>query len=625
MLFPRRYSTYYFPTTYSPNYSRTYPAHPQPLSLLLLHLHGPLPSPRHVPAILARALRLGAHDDALVAARLIGRLPPRLAARALAVLPGTSLLPFNAAIRVLSESPNLSHRALALFKSLKLRSLSPNDFTFSFLLKAASASKDASFVRQVHAHVAKSGVGSNGFVANGLLSSYVKGAGDLLSARKVFDEMPQRKSGCCWTCLVSGYAQFGLVEDALRLFARMVEENLRPEDDTMVGVISACSKLDTGEIEQWVNMFTEFGDQICDFSGDAVDTVLIYLHAKLDRIDESRDLFDKMVGRRSGNLSVIAWNAMIGGYVQNSRPVDALGLFHHMLDISITKPNHVTIVSVLSACALVGDLNLGRWAHAYAKSRYSKLLAESNKILATAFIDMYSKCGSLEEAEDVFDQMATKDVVSFNAMIMGLATNGRGNEALKLFFEMDKHGVKPNDGTFLGLLCACTHSRLVEEGRKFFKEMHEKYNVVPRLEHYACFVDLIARAGFIEEALQVVNTMPIEPNGLVWGALLGASLVHSKVDIARDVAERLFDVDPESSAGYVLLSNAYATNSSWGNITELRCLMRARGVSKQTGFSWINIEGIAHEFHVGSVYHPEMGSMYSLLNSLTQEMRLVSC
>nr|CAD1826129.1 unnamed protein product [Ananas comosus var. bracteatus] len=149
MLFPRRYSTYYFPTTYSPNYSRTYPAHPQPLSLLLLlHLHGPLPSPRHVPAILARALRLGAHDDALVAARLIGRLPPRLAARALAVLPGTSLLPFNAAIRVLSESPNLSHRALALFKSLKLRSLSPNDFTFSFLLKAASASKDASFVRQ---------------------------------------------------------------------------------------------------------------------------------------------------------------------------------------------------------------------------------------------------------------------------------------------------------------------------------------------------------------------------------------------------------------------------------------------------------------------------------------------
>ncbi|XP_072953023.1 putative pentatricopeptide repeat-containing protein At3g08820 [Typha angustifolia] len=622
MLFPALsklkcfYSSFFF--SYSKSYSSCYSSDRRALSFLL---QGPLLHP-HLLQIHARVFRLGAHQDNLVATRLIGRLPIPLALRVFRLLRNPNVFPFNAAIRVLAEA-GLCVQAFSLFKSLKLCSLSANDFTFSFLFKASNAAKDALLVRELHAHVVKSGFELNSMVANGLLLAYRKGAGDVAAARKLFEEMPERKAVCCWTCLISGYAHSGFVEESLMMFMRMVGENIRPEDDTLVGVISACSKLDISEIEKWVKGFVKFGEKLDSLSGDAIDTVLIYLYGKLGRIEESRELFDKMIKSRR-SLHVVAWNGIIGGYVQNNKPMEALNLFHQMRVLSSPRPNHVTIVSILSACALVGDLDLGRFAHEYVKSKSSKGIVESNKILATALIDMYSKCGSLEEAKKVFDEMAIKDAVSFNAMIMGLATNGQEGEALNLFIEMEKYEIQPNEGTFLGLLCACTHSGLVNEGRRFFRDMSRKFLLVPNLEHYASFIDLLARAGHIEEALEVVETMPINPNGLVWGALLGACLVHSKVDVAQDIAKRLLDVDPENSAGYVLLSNAYAFDHNWDEIGELRALMKVRGVRKQPGCSWINIDGVVHEFQVGSISHPQIEKLHYLLNSLSPEMRFIS-
>ncbi|KAG1334311.1 pentatricopeptide repeat-containing protein, chloroplastic [Cocos nucifera] len=561
--------------------SSSSPLPPSDQRALALLLQGPI-NPTHLPRIHARIFRLGAHQDNLIATRLIGRLPIPLSLRILCLLDKPSIFPFNAAIRVLSDA-GLPLPALSLFKSLMLRSVSPNDFTFSFLLKACTSSKDAHHVRQIHTHVIKTGFGSNSFVPSGLLSAYVKGARDVVSADRLFDEMPERKLVCCWTGLIAGYAQSGRSEEALKLFQRMVKENLRPEDDTMVSVLSACSNLNTVDLENWVNILMEFGTSLDNVSCDSVNTVLIYLYGRSGKIEKGKELFDRMMGRGRESVSIVAWNAMIGGYVQNSLPIEALDLFHKMLAISRPKPNHVTIVSVLSACALVGDLELGRWAYEYVKLNGRKGVLESNRILATAFIDMYSKCGSLEEAKKVFNGMTIKDVVSFNAMIMGLATNGQGEEVLRLFSEMEKSGVQPNDGTFLGLLCACAHSGLVDEGQMLFRDMYQKYLVTPNLEHYASFVYLLARASHVEEALEVVKTMPIEPNGLVWGALLGACLVHSRVDVAQDVARKLVDVDPENSAGYVMLSNAYAIHHSWGNIVRLRGLMKVRGIRKQPG------------------------------------------
>ncbi|XP_058079705.1 pentatricopeptide repeat-containing protein At1g08070, chloroplastic-like [Magnolia sinica] len=595
--------------------------HQKPLSLLL---QAPL-SPPHLLQAHARIFRVGADQDDLVATRLIGRYPSRLALRVFYHLHNPNIFPFNAIIRILAED-GLVLDAISVFKTLIFLSLSPNDFTFSFLLKACFRSTDSVITFQVHNHIIKSGFDQNSVVCNGLLAVYAKGVRDLFSARKVFDEIPCKEMVCSWTCLIAGYAQLGRSEEAMLLFLQMVEKNLIPENDTMVSILSACSNLEPQEIGRWESVLSEFGgyndaDEICR---DAIDTVRVYLYGKIGEIQKSRDVFDKMSESVRGRRSVLTWNAMIGGYMQNGHPMEALGLFRLMVTHPSVKPNHVTMVSVLSACAQVGDLDLGRWVHEYMKVKGRKAILESNSILATAFIDMYSKCGSLERAREIFDRMSTKDAVSFNAMIMGLAINGQGEEALELFSKMEDFGIQPNDGTFVGMLCACNHSGLVSEGRSLFMDIQRRYSATPKLEHYACFVDLLARAGHVGEALAVVRAMHINPNGMVWGALLGACLLHSRADLAPYVARRLVDADPKNSAGYVMLSNALAVDQQWGEIEELRGLMKARRVWKQPGRSWISVDGVVHEFLVGSTSHPQIQRIYHILDGLFKEMRLPS-
>ncbi|PKU63869.1 pentatricopeptide repeat-containing protein At3g12770 [Dendrobium catenatum] len=568
----------------------------------------------HLLQILARVFHLGAHQNNFLVTVLIGRLRlPEQVINLLRLLHRPNILPFNASIRILSDSS--PSKAVSLFLSLKHLSLSPNDFTFSELFRACSFSRNAFHVFQLHAQVTKSRYSSDPFVCNALLSAYAKGVGLLAYARKLFDEMPEKGMVCRWTCLIAGHAQFGDGEDAISLFIDMIEENFIPEDDAMVSVLSACSSLEGAKAHKWLRIVEEYSNK------DSAIIVLIYLYGKLGRVEESRDLFEKMRKRESGRVSIVAWNAMITSHVQNGEPIEALNIFHCMLSHSTPKPNHVTIASILSACAVVGDLNLGRWAHEYMKFSGGHGILQSNKILGTAFIDMYCKCGSLKEAKQVFDRMVLKDVVSFNAMIMGLAINGEEMVALRVFSDMEKLNIVPNDGSFLGLLCACTHSGMVDEGRLIFTDMQRKYSISPKLEHYACFTNLLARAGFIEEALEVVKTMPIEPNGLVWGSLLGACLVHFKVDVAHEVARRFFDADSENSAGYVMLSNVYAVDRNWEDIEELRRLMKVRGVRKQRGCSWISINGTLHEFHAGCSLRSQMEMIYCMLNSLSGELR----
>ncbi|KAF9614695.1 hypothetical protein IFM89_019823 [Coptis chinensis] len=551
--------------------------------------------------------RMGVEQDNLIATRLIGHYKSQIALKVFYYLQRPNIFPFNAIIRVVSEAGFLVH-AFSIFKLLKFRAICPNDFTFSFLLKACFRSNDVTNVKQIHTHVLKCGFEGDSSVCNGLLAVYAKGVKDLDSAKKLFDEMPERGSVFCWTCLIAGYAQSGRSEEALALFKRMIEENLKPEDDTMVSVLSACSTLDMQEIVRWENVFAEFGElnsSISNFHCNFIDTVLVYLCGKGGNVDRSREFFERIIKRGQGR-SVIYWNTMIGGYVQNGCPSEALSLFKLMLGGLNPRPNHVTMVSVLSACAQVGDLDLGVWVHEYLKTFGPKHVVESNTYLATAFIDMYSKCGSLQNAKEIFSRMISKDVASLNAMIIGFAVNGQGKEALKLFSRMEEFGLYPNGGTFLAVLSACNHSGMVDEGRRVFLDMVPRHSTLPELEHYACYVDLLTRAGHVEEALKVVGSMPVEANSLVWGALLQGCLTHGRTDVAQDIARRFVKLNPTSSAGYVMLSNMYASDQRWGDISELRGLMREKGVRKQPGCSWISLDGVVHEFVVGTSSHPQI-------------------
>ncbi|KAL6219727.1 hypothetical protein ACLB2K_007486 [Fragaria x ananassa] len=580
------------------------PSPHSPLHLASL-LQGPL-STFHLLQIHAQIFLLGAHHNNLIATRLINHYPsPHISLRILRSLPKPNLFPFNSLLSLFAQQ-GLFSNALSLFKSLKQIPLSPNGFTFSFLVKSCG---DYVHANQIHTHVVKTGFLSDPFVGNGLVAVYAKGVKDLGSARKVFDEMPDKGVVCCWTSLVAGYAQSGYAEEALRVFVMMVEGNLRPEDATLVSVLSACSSLDMSEIGKWVLILSRVDDNVVGL--DSAKTVLV---------EKSREMFDGI--SESGKRSVLPWNAVIGAYVQNGCPLDCLSVFRLMVGDPTQKPNHVTMVSVLSACAQVGDVELGRWVHEYLKSKGSRCVIKSNRILATALIDMYSKCGSLVNAKEVFDQMVLKDIVSFNAMIMSLAVNSEGEKALRLFSKVQDFGLQPNAGTFLGALCACSHSGFSKKGRQIFKDMTSVFSISPKLEHYACYIDLLARAGLVEEALEVVTSMPFQPNSIVWGALLGGCLLHSRLDLAEYVSDKLVQSDPNNTGGYVMLANAFASDHRWGDVSSLRQFMREKGVAKKPGCSWISINGVVHEFLVGFSSHPQSDSICSLLNGMVNHMKI---
>ncbi|XP_047318235.1 putative pentatricopeptide repeat-containing protein At3g08820 [Impatiens glandulifera] len=575
----------------------------------------------HLLQIHARVLLAGAHQDNLIATRLIGQYTSLQALRVFNQLEAPNIYPFNAIIRVLSEE-GLWFDAFSIFNRLRFHSLSPNDFTFSFLLKACLRLTDAIYVKQLHTHLVKVGFSNDPFICSGLLAVYAKGLKDLVSAHKVFDEMLHKSLVSCWTCLISGYAQVRQSEDVLSIFLSMVDNNLKPEDSTMVSVLSACSNLRIAEIEKWVGELSRFVNTIdSNHQGvDSVRTVLVYLFGKSGKIDRSRESFDEI--SKSWKRSVLPWNAMISAYIQNGSALEALTLFRQMVEIHKCEPNHVTIVSMLSACAQIGDLDGGIWAHKkYINLQTRKGISALNRNVATALIDMYSKCGCLRDAQEVFDKTTTKDIVTINAMIMGLATNGEGESALSLFSKSKDIGLKPNGGTLLAVLCACSHSGLLNEGREIFLDMSKLYSLEPKLEHYSSYIDLLARVGRIEEAIEVVNSMPFAPNEFVWGALLGGCLLHNRPQLAQVISRRLAKTEEvENSGGYVMLSNAFAVDSRWGDVSNLRALMRERGIKKLKGQSWISINGVVHEFAVGFTSHPQIESLYYVLNILAKQM-----
>ncbi|KAG8368449.1 hypothetical protein BUALT_Bualt15G0046600 [Buddleja alternifolia] len=592
-----------------------------PLTNLAHLLQGHISRP-HLLQLHARIFRLNAHHNNLISTRLIGHYPSPAALKVFRSLQNPNIFPFNAIIRVWAEEGLLSC-AFAIFKELKLRPLSPNDLTFSFLLKACSRdSTDVKCVTQLHSHVVKSGFMCDSFVRNGLLVVYARGVKDLRSASQVFDEMPERNSVSSWTGMISCYARLGLPEEALKLFMIMLKENLQPENDTMVSVLSACSRLNTLHIEKWVNLLTQcLNNSHCNHLGsDYVNTILVYLHGKCRNVEKSREEFDKI--SNNGKKSILSWNAMIGSYVQNGCALEALTLFKSMIKNYECRPNHVTMVSVLSACAEIGDLDLGIWVHEYMGTKGHKGIISSNTNLATSLIDMYCKCGSLDSARKVFEQMKKKDVVSFNAMIIGLAVNGEGEEALRLFFKMQELFLHPDSGTLLGALCACSHSGLLNKGREIFNKMTRENSISPKLEHYACYVDLLARSGFIEEALNVVNSMPFQPNNFVWGALLAGCVLHNRLELAQSISRMLVRVDPDNSAGYVMLSNSFAAENQWRDVLKLRVVMRGKRVMKQAGRSWINVGGVVCEFVAGSGSDLQIRSIRETMESLLKQMRL---
>ncbi|KAF7037190.1 hypothetical protein CFC21_047630 [Triticum aestivum] len=329
-------------------------------------------------------------------------------------------------------------------------------------------------------------------------------------------------------------------------------------------------------------------------------------------VDTARELFDRMPQRDH-----VAWNAMLTGYVRVGRSREALGLFDEMQKAGVSV-GEATLVSVLTACAQMGALERGMWVHSYVRSRGMRV----SVTLGTALVDMYSKCGVVTMAMEVFESMSERNIYTWTSALSGLAMNGMGEECLELFKRMESAGMEPNGVTFVAVLRGCSVAGLVEEGRACFDSMKDKHKVEPWLEHYGCMVDLYGRAGRLDDAVNFINSMPVEPHEGVWGALLNASRIHNNVDLGKHAMYKLTKIESKNDAAHVLLSNIYAESHNWKGVSKVRNMMKSKGVKKVPGCSAIEADGKVHEFFVGSKSHPRYKDIEAMLAEMSHKLRL---
>lgn len=461
---------------------------------------------------------------------------------------------------------------------------------------------------QVHGLILKSGFEPNEFVDNTLIHMYAN-CGQIGVARQVFDGMPERGI-VAWNSMLSGYTKNGHWDEVVKLFRTMLELHIEFDDVTMISVLMACGRLADLEMGEFI------GEYILSKGlrrNNTLTTSLIDMYAKCGRVDTARKLFNEMDKR-----DVVAWSAMISGYAQADRCKEALNLFHEMQKANV-DPNEVTMVSVLYSCAMLGAYETGKWVHFYIKKKKMKLTVT----LGTQLIDFYAKCGYVNKSVEVFKEMPFKNVFTWTALIQGLANNGEGKMALDFFSLMLENDVKPNDVTFIGVLSACSHACLVDQGRNLFNSMRRDFDIEPRIEHYGCMVDILGRAGLLEEAYQFIDNMPITPNAVVWRTLLASCRAHKNVEMAENSLEHITRLEPAHSGDYILLSNTYALVGRVEDAIKVRSLMKEKEIKKTPGCSLIELDGVVHEFFSEDGEHTHSKEIHNALEKMMKRIKLL--
>ncbi|XP_042494694.1 pentatricopeptide repeat-containing protein At1g08070, chloroplastic-like [Macadamia integrifolia] len=497
---------------------------------------------------------------------------------------------------------SLAEEAIFLYLRMRGENLLPNNFTYPFVLRACEDQLELRRGKEVHGCIIRTGFGSDPYVLTTLLNMYSVCEGSMRAATKVFDEMPVRDV-VSWNSVIAGYLRHGDLVSAATYFDHAPEKSLVSWNSMVSGYANL------GRIKEAKRLFMEM-----PMKDAASWNSLISGYIKVGDMVSAERIFEQMQEK-----DVVSWTAMIDGYLKYGLYDRSLTLFRQMQLVKI-RPTEVTLLSVLTACANLGALETGSWIHGY----INKNGIEIDNNLGTALIDMYAKCGNMEKALDVFINMGRKkDVITWTAMIVGLAMNGRCRESLEFFSNMVTERVRPDEVTFLGVLCACSHAGLIEEGTHYFESMSKDYSLVPKIEHYGCMVDLLGRAGLLEKAEEFVKTMPIKPDSVIWGSLFSASQVHKNVDVGERAMKYLLKMDPENIGNYVTLSNIYACTGRWDDVAEVRKKLVEMGIKRTPGCSSIEVNHQVHEFVSGDTSHSRSTEIYEMLDLLAQRMKVV--
>ncbi|KAF8378055.1 hypothetical protein HHK36_029389 [Tetracentron sinense] len=498
--------------------------------------------------------------------------------------------------------------ALELFSQMRKVGLKPNNFTFAGSLKACLGLEAKHLGKTIHGCALKTRYELDPYVGVALLDLYTK-SGDIDDAHAVFEEMPQ-KDVIPWSFMIARYAQSDRSKEAVKLFCRMRQAFVVPNQFTFASVLQACATMEGLDLGKQTHCYVL---KVGLDSDIFVSNALMDVYAKCGRIEESLELFLK-----SPNRNEVTWNTMIVGHVQLGNGEEALRLFSHMLDDQV-QATPVTYSSVLRACASLAALEPGIQIH----SLTVKTIFDKDIVVGNALIDMYAKCGSIKDARAVFDMMSERDEVSWNSMISGYSLHGLGGDALWIFEKMKETVIKPNKITFVGVLSACSNTGLVDRGQSYFNSMIQDYGIEPCIEHYTCVVWLLGRSGRLSMALKLIEEMPFEPSVMVWRALLGACVIHNDVELGKISAQRVLEMEPQDEAAHVLLSNIYATSRRWDNVASIRKYMKRKGVKKEPGLSWIENQSKVHYFTVGDTSHPEISAINGMLEWLKKKIKEV--
>ncbi|KAM6600483.1 hypothetical protein CsatA_020092 [Cannabis sativa] len=590
---------------------------------------------------------------------------------------------YNAMITCCSHN-NDGFAAIQTFHDMRRAGVGPDDFTLSSVLSALGLIvDDEKQCQQMHCAVVKIGLGFVTSVLNSLISVYVKCASSsmassssasvMTSARILFDDMLEKDElswttiitgyvkcnnlaaasefldgmtenlGIVWNAIISGYVHHGRFQEAVQIYRKMLLKGVSQDDFTYTHVISACANGGFFQLGRQLHAYilrTE-AKSTPEFSLP-VSNALVTLYYKCGKMDTARKIFNKMSVR-----DVVSWNAILSGYVdarqiedaksffseipernlltwtimisalaQNGYGEEAIKIFNQMRTEGF-EPCDYAFAGVVISCAVLGALENGRQLHA----QVIHLGHDTSLSAGNALITMYAKCGDFDSAELAFLTMPYVDSVSWNALIAALAQHGRGRQALELFEQMLKEDIQPDRITFLTILSACSHSGLIKEGQHYFDSMLSTYGISPGEDHYARMIDLLCRAGNFSEARNLIDSMPFEPGVAVWESLLSGCRTHGNMDLGIEAAERLFELRPQHDGTYVLLSNMYANVGKWDNVAKIRQLMRGRGIKKEPGCSWIEVENKVHVFLVDDTAHPRVQAVYKYLEKLGLEIR----
>lgn len=491
--------------------------------------------------------------------------------------------------------------AIGCFRSMLNEGVAANQYTFPAVLSACAS---VSYVRlgvQVHGCVIRGGFDANVFVQSALVDMYAK-CGELDSAEKALNSMEVDNS-VSWNSMIVGYVRHGFKEKALFLFKQMHERNLDLDEFTYPSVLNCLTSKQDVKMGKSVHcLLVKSGFE--DFK--LVCNALVDMYAKQGCLYSAFEVFNNILDK-----DVISWTSVVTGCAHNGSHEEALKLFCKMRVHGI-QPDQIVTSSVLSSCAELTMLEFGQQVHAnFIKSDLAESMSVNNSL-----VTVYANCGSLGEATRIFNSMEMRNVISWTALIVGYAKNGKGKDSIRLYDEMIQNGIKPDFITFIGLLFACSHAGLVEQGRLYFESMTNVYGITPGPDHYACMIDLLGRSGKIHEAEKLLNEMVVKPDATVWKALLAACRLHGNIDLAKKAATALFELTPQDAAPYIMLSNIYSSAGKREEAAAMRTLMRSKNVNKVPGISWLEMNGKVHNFMSEDRSHPKAKEIYAKIDDV---------